>query len=45
MALLLGCSSPRLEENAQRIAEKCSFDTLCNLQVNRKGKVGMRNTK
>lgn len=40
MALFLGCSSPLLEDNAQIIAEKCSYDTLRNLQVNRKGKVG-----
>lgn len=42
LAVFLGCSTPLLEENAQRIAEKCSFDALSNLQVNRKGKVGTR---
>lgn len=42
LGLFLGCSTPLLEENAQKIAEKCSFDALSNLQVNRKGKVGTR---
>lgn len=42
MGVFLGCSTSLLEENAQKIADKCSFDTLCNLQVNRKGKVGTR---
>lgn len=42
LGLFLGCSTPLLEENAQKIAEKCSFNVLSNLQVNKKGKVGTR---
>ena len=39
LGIFLGCSTALLEENTERIADKCNFNTLSNLKVNKRGKV------